>query len=142
MRAMIYLSLTLNLLVLIPVCGGLLANAAWVDNAYGAPSAARQILLCVYLSIALMSTLLLFRPDPRMIATLLLLQVVYKLSTPFLVGTLRNPVVLSNIGISMVHAVTLVFIWRVTNRANIQTGGEVARPGPPREDSRMDASND
>lgn len=40
MRSMIRLSLTLNLRVLIPVCSGLLANAAWADTAYGAPSAA------------------------------------------------------------------------------------------------------
>jgi hypothetical protein len=31
MRSMIRLSLTLNLRVLIPVCGGLLANAAWAE---------------------------------------------------------------------------------------------------------------
>ncbi|MCE7973742.1 MAG: hypothetical protein DYG92_05345 [Leptolyngbya sp. PLA1] len=123
MRAMIYLSLTLNLVVLIPVCGGLLVNAAWTDGAYGGPSAARQILLSVYLSIGLLSVLLLIRPDPRMVATLLLLQVVYKMATPLLVGTWQNPVVLSNIGISVVHAVTLALIWRATNSASIQPGG-------------------
>ncbi len=123
MRAMIYLSLILNLVVLIPVCGGLLMNAAWIGSAYGEPSAARQILLCVYLSIALMSVLLLIRPDPRMVATMLLLQVVYKLATPFLVGAWQNPVVLSNLGISMVHAATLVFIWRAITSAPIQPGG-------------------
>jgi len=123
MRAMIYLSLTLNLVVLIPVCGGLLVKAAKTDGAYGEPSAARQILLSVYLSIALMSGLLLIRPDPRMVATLLLVQVVYKLLTPLLVGTWQNPVVLSNIGISVVHVVTLVFIWRAINSASIQPGG-------------------
>ena len=111
MHAMIYISLAPNLAVLIPVCGGLLAKAAWTDSAYGGPSAARQILLSVYLSIALMSVLLLIRPDPRMVATLLLVQVVYKLATLVLVGTLRNPVVLSNLGISLVHAVTLAVIW-------------------------------
>jgi len=119
MHAMIYLSLALNLVVLIPVCGGLLAKAAWTDSAYGGPSAARQILLSIYLSIALMSVLLLIRPDPRMVANLLLVQVAYKLATPFLVGTWRNPVVLSNIGISLVHAVTLGFIWQATNAAPI-----------------------
>jgi len=112
MRAMIYLSLILNIGVLIPVCGGLITDASWTNSAYGGPSAARQILLSVYLAIALMSVLLLIRPEPRMVATLLLLQVVYKLATPLFVGSLQNPVVLSNIGISAVHAVTLACIWR------------------------------
>ncbi|MBX9737628.1 MAG: hypothetical protein K2X32_11955 [Phycisphaerales bacterium] len=117
MRAMIYFSLILNIGILIPVCGGLLADAAWTTNAYGGPSAARQILLSVYLAIALMSVLLLVRSDPRMVATLLLVQVVYKLATPLLVGDLQNPVVLSNIGISVVHMVTLARIWRATGHA-------------------------
>ncbi len=116
MRAMIYVSLILNLVVLIPVCGGLLVGAEWTNSAYGGPSAARQILLSVYLSIALMSVLLLVRPDPRMVATLLLMQVTYKLMTPLFVGNLQNPVVLSNVGISVVHAVTLAFIWRTLTR--------------------------
>lgn len=120
MRAMIYLSLTLNLVVLIPVCGGLLAKATWTDNAFGGPAVARQILLCVYLSIALMSMLLLVRPDPRMVATLLLMQVVYKLATPWLVGTWQNPVILTNIGVTAVHTVTLALIWRASNSLSVQ----------------------
>jgi hypothetical protein len=40
-------------------------------------------------------------------------QFVYKLTTPVTVGTLLNPVVVSNLGIAGFHAVTLVliFIW-------------------------------
>jgi len=116
MRAMMYVSLILNLCVLLPVCTGILSGAAWASRAYGEPTAARQILLSVYLAVALASLILLFRPDARMVATLLFLQVSYKLLTPFMVGTLQNPVVLSNIGISAVHAVTLMLIWRATRQ--------------------------
>lgn len=128
MRAMIRLSLILNLCVLIPVCGGLLVDAGWINMAYGGPSAARQILLSVYFAIALMSALLLFRPDPRMVATLLLLQVAYKLATPLFVGTWRNPVVVSNIGISVVHAATLSLIWRAINLVPNHPGAKAVRP--------------
>jgi hypothetical protein len=50
-----------------------------------------------------MSAALLVVRDPRSIAALLAVQVVYKLTTPFTVGTLRNPVVLSNLGIVSIH---------------------------------------
>lgn len=113
---MIFISLGLNLAVLVPVCAGLFANAAWAVGAYGGPAPARSILLAVYLAIAAVSLLLLYRPDPRMVAALLLVQVVYKVATPFVVGTLKNPVVVSNIAISAVHVVTLAVIWRGTMR--------------------------
>ena len=35
-----------------------------------------------------------------------------KVTTPFTVGTLRNPVVLSNLLIAAVHTVTVGLIWR------------------------------
>lgn len=112
MRIMIFVSLILNLAVLIPVGGGLVFDATWVNDAYGSSTAARQILLAVYLAIALVSALLLIRPDPRMVASLLVVQIVYKLITPLTVGNLENPVVMSNIGIGLVHAATLTLIWR------------------------------
>jgi len=52
-ETLITLSLLLNIVVLIPVCSGLLTNAGWVTTAYGEPSEARSILLSVYVSIAL-----------------------------------------------------------------------------------------
>ncbi len=112
MNVLITLSLLLNIAVLIPVCAGLLANARWARASYGETSPARGILLSVYLSIAVASVLLLVSRDPRHAAMLLLLQILYKLTTPVTVGTLRNPVVLSNLGIAFFHAITLLGIWR------------------------------
>lgn len=109
---MIVVSLLLNLLVLAPVCVGLLRDAPWVREAYGPPTPARGILLAVYLAIAALSAGLLARPEPRMVAALLMVQVIYKLLTPWTVGTLRHPVVLSNLLIVLVHSVTLALLWR------------------------------
>ncbi len=114
MMTMAKLSLVLNILVLVPVCAGLLTDADWATASYGESTPARSILLSVYLSIGLASALLLFRPEPLAVATLLALQVVYKLSTPLTVGSLANPVVVSNIGIAAFHLVTLVVIIRNT----------------------------
>lgn len=112
MRTMLKLSLLLNVAVLIPVCFGLMTRASWAAEAYGEATPARDILLAIYLSILFASVLLLVFRDPRAVAALLTVQVVYKLLTPATVGSLQNPVVLSNLGIAVVHAVTLFAIWR------------------------------
>jgi hypothetical protein len=112
MRALIYASLGLNIFVLVPVCYGLLTKADWTLAAYGPDAPARSILLSVYLAILICSAGLMLRPVPAMVAALLLVQVVYKFSTPFTVGGFGNPVVISNIGIAAFHCITLWAIWK------------------------------
>lgn len=112
MRALIYASLAINILVLVPICLGLLSKADWTLGAYGPESAARGILLSIYLAILLCSVGLLFKPLPAMVVTLLLVQIIYKVSTPFTVGSFNHPVVLSNIAIAAFHGLTLWSIWR------------------------------
>ncbi len=107
MNLLIKLSLTLNIVVLVPVCAGLLRGADWTLAAYGPPSPARGILLSIYLAILLVSVGLLLKPVPAMVAALLIVQIAYKVTTPFTVGTLANPVVISNLAIAAFHAVTL-----------------------------------
>ncbi len=101
------LSLILNLLVLTPVCASLVMRVTWTEESFGPPSPARGILLSVYGAIFVLSVGLLVWPEPAAVAALFAVQVVYKLTTPFTVGTLRNPVVVSNLGIAAVHAGTL-----------------------------------
>jgi hypothetical protein len=111
MRRMVLLSLLLNVAVLVPVCAGLVWNAPWTRSVYGEDTPARRILLSVYLAIGLVSVLLLVRRDPTAVAALLAVQVVYKLTSPLTVGTLANPVVVSNLGIAAFHATTLASLW-------------------------------
>ena len=110
MPVMITLSLWLNVVVLVPVCWGLASNAHWARTSYGADAPARRILLSVYGALGVVSLLGLLWPDPRGVAALLLLQVLYKVSTPFTVGTWAHPVVVSNLAIAAIHAGTLVTI--------------------------------
>ena len=110
MHALILASLGLNVLVLVPVCLGLLLRSRWVEAAYGLETPARGILLSVYLAILFASAGLLVMPVPAMVAGLLILQIVYKVSTPFTVRSFSNPVVVSNLAIAAVHIVTLVSI--------------------------------
>lgn len=116
MKKMIQLSLIINVLVLIPVTLGLLMDAAWVSNGYGAPSPARDILLSIYGAILLVSLGLLWKTEPVAVAALLVVQVLYKITTPLTVGSFENPVVISNLVIAAVHLGTLALIARDLRR--------------------------
>lgn len=107
MPTLLTVSLAVNVVVLVPVVAGLLAGARWAESAYGAASPARQILLAVYAAILALSLLLLEWHDPGAACAVLALQIAYKILTPFTVGTLRHPVVLSNLAIAALHVVTL-----------------------------------
>jgi hypothetical protein len=111
MHPMIIASLGLNIAVLAPVCLSLFMRAEWTASAYGYATPARGILLAVYFAILVSSAALLLKPVLAMIAGLLVLQIVYKVTTPFTVGSLGNPVVLSNLAIAAVHSVTVATIW-------------------------------
>jgi hypothetical protein len=114
MRAMIFASLGLNIFVLVPVCLGLLSKANWTLAAYGPDTPARGILLSVYLAILICSAGLLAKPIPAMVAALLMVQIIYKFTTPFTVGSFGNPVVISNIAIAAFHSITLWTIWKAS----------------------------
>lgn len=116
MKRMIYISLIINVVVLIPVCIGLISDAAWVEHGYGPASSARGILLSIYIAILLVSLGLLMKPLPLLVAPLLLVQVIYKLTTPFTVGSFANPVVVSNFLVALVHLLTLWLIFRVAQQ--------------------------
>lgn len=105
-------SLLLNIAVLTPVTWGLVTHATWTLAAYGVATPARGILVSVYGVILLASCLLLWLRDPKLVAGLLAVQVAYKVTTPFTVGDVRNPVVLSNLAIAAVHLCTLVVLSR------------------------------
>lgn len=104
------LSLALNILVLIPVCSGLLFNANWAIDSYGIETPARGILLAIYLTILIFSAVLLFKFDAKMVVALLTVQILYKLMSPIAVGTLTNPVIISNLLIAAFH---LISVWKI-----------------------------
>jgi hypothetical protein len=112
MNAMLFpkISLLLNILVLIPVCSGLLLKANWAVDSYGIETPARGILLSIYVAILIFSAMLLFNFDPKMVLALLSVQIIYKLVSPIMVGTLTNPVIISNIFIALFHSYS---VWKI-----------------------------
>ena len=115
---MIVVSLILNVVVLIPVAASLVWRAGWTIQSFGERTPARDILLCVYLAILAASVALLVAvaaPHANWVngavVALLAVQVLYKITTAVAVRrSLRNPVVLSNLGIAIVHLITLCVI--------------------------------
>lgn len=111
MQTMIYISLAINIVVLVPIVVLMAIKSPLVDTAWGPWTEARSILWSIYIAILVASVFLLFMPIVSFVAALLAVQVIYKLTTPFTVGSFRNPVVISNLVIATVHAVTLVIIF-------------------------------
>ena len=106
------LSLVLNILVLVPVCSGVLLKANWAVESYGIETPSRGILLSIYLTILLFSAFLFFRYDPKMVLALLSVQIIYKTMSPFMVGTIANPVIISNVLIAIFHSHS---VWKIIN---------------------------
>jgi hypothetical protein len=104
---MILVSLTLNILVLIPICYLMLTNNFRMVETLGEFNPARGILLAIYATILLGSIYLLIFPDTKFAIALFIVQIGYKLLTPFTVKTIKHPFVISNILIAIVHVVTV-----------------------------------
>ena len=111
MQTMIYISLAINIVILVPIVVLMAIKSPLVDTAWGPLTEARAILWSIYIAILVASIFLVFMPIASFVAALLAVQVIYKLTTPFTVGSFRNPVVISNLVIATVHAVTLVSIF-------------------------------
>ena len=85
----------------------MLTNNVRIVETLGEFNPARGILLAIYTTILATSIFLLIYPDTKFAIALLLVQIVYKLLTPFTVKTLKHPFVISNVLIAVVH------IWTV-----------------------------
>ena len=107
---MVRVSLGLNIAVLIPVCTVLILNLTPFVDVWGPATPARGILLSMYVSILILSVGLWMQRNPLLVAPLLAMQVCYKVMTPITVGSITNPVVISNLVIAIVHGVTLWYI--------------------------------
>jgi len=121
MQTMIYISLAINIVVLVPIVVLMAIKSPLVDTAWGTITEARAILWSIYIAILVASIFLVFIPVVAFVAALLAVQVIYKLTTPFTVGTISNPVVISNLAISALHIATLATMFAFTGNQLFQT---------------------
>jgi hypothetical protein len=112
MLTLITISLAVNIVVLIPIVVLMIVKSPLVDHAWGAFTAARGILLSMYGTILVLSCALIVIPIPGFVAALLLMQVIYKITTPFTVGSISNPIVISNLVIAALHVGTLAALYQ------------------------------
>lgn len=111
MHTLITISLAVNIVVLIPIVIFMLIKSPLIDHAWGTFTAARGILLSMYGTILVLSCALIVIPTPAFVAALLLMQVIYKITTPVTVGSITNPIVISNLVIAALHVGTLVALF-------------------------------
>ncbi|BDU11377.1 hypothetical protein AINA4_12980 [Aurantimicrobium sp. INA4] len=111
MKSLIYISLAVNIVVLAPILVLMMMNSPAVDSAWGSFTESRGILMSIYFAIFAISVFLLFFPVPAFVFALLLVQVIYKVTTPLTVGTIGNPVVISNLLIATFFIITLISIY-------------------------------
>jgi hypothetical protein len=120
MKNMIRISLGLNILVLTPILFGMATGAPRIEAAWGEFTAARGILASIYLALLVLSLILIIKTIPVFVVPLLATQIIYKITTPFTVGTLMNPVVISNLGIAALHLVTLWIIYKNRDQLTVE----------------------
>jgi len=104
---MVTASLLLNIIVLIPVCIALFVNYKHMEFAAGIFTPARGILLAIYLTILTASFALLFFTDLKLAFGLFVMQIIYKVLSPFTVKSIKNPIVICNVLIAAFHLVTV-----------------------------------
>ena len=115
-KRMVTISTILNIVVLIAVISVILLDIDRVERFWGINQASRQILTSIYIAILVASIALFFLKDkPKLIVatTIFSMQIIYKTLTAFLVvNALTNPVVLSNLAITIVHLLTIYTIFK------------------------------
>jgi hypothetical protein len=110
---LLIISILVNVLV-----AGWASTVIFLNNRYariwGVDSPGRRILACIYGSIALVSLVALVRWEYALSIAFVLfpLQILYKFGTLIAVSDKRNPVVLSNVAIALLHVATLVVLLR------------------------------
>lgn len=112
MKTMIRVSLAVNILVLTPILFGMAIGSPIIDRVWDEYTASRGILSSLYFALFVLSVILIIKTIPVFVVPLLATQVIYKLTTPFTVGDLMNPVVLNNLWIAALHLVTLWVIYK------------------------------
>ena len=111
----VYLSHIVNVLVAGMMGTLLFFNSdSQIIEVFGPQTPARQILSCVYLSIAIMSSVALISKRKTISIAIVLfpVQIVYKILTLIAVSDILNPVPWYNLAVSILHAYSLYLIYK------------------------------
>ncbi|MBY0369330.1 hypothetical protein K2X33_01505 [bacterium] len=111
MEALIWASYSINVIVLLPICAFLLMGSRRLVEVFGGDTTARQILLCMYLTLLTLSLYLLLTRNANLTVawTVFSFQIVYKILSLLLIKNKRAPVYWFNLVIALFHSMTLAF---------------------------------
>lgn len=109
MNILIILSYIANVLILTPICTLLLMRNNRMNEVYGIDTTARQILLCMYLTILILSVYCLLKADTTLLIAWIILgfQVIYKSLSLIIIRDKKVPVYWFNFGVAILHSITL-----------------------------------
>lgn len=110
MNILIIFSYIANVLILIPICFLLLKGNNSLKEVYGSDSTARQILVCMYLAILILSSYYLIKGDTKPFIAWVLLgfQIIYKSLSLIIIKDKKAPVYWFNLGVAILHSITLL----------------------------------
>ncbi|MCX6960358.1 MAG: hypothetical protein NTW91_08810 [Verrucomicrobia bacterium] len=116
MIAIVYVSLAINVVVagFWGIVLGFFPQARFRNRPYGEDTPGTRILSSLYLAIMLFSLYALIAPD-RLFSVCVFLfgfQIVYKLLSAITARDFRNPVVLSNLLIVLIHSISLCWLLK------------------------------
>jgi len=108
-EALIWISYSINVIVLLPICAFLLAGNDRFAEVFGPDTTARQILLCMYLTLLVLSSYFLVTRNSNLTIawTVFSFQIIYKFLSLLLIKNKRVQVYWFNLAIALIHSVTL-----------------------------------
>jgi hypothetical protein len=108
-ETLIWISYSINVVVLLPICLFLLANSAKFIDVFGSDTTSRQILLCMYLTLLILSSCFLITKNSNLVIawTIFSFQIIYKFLSLIFIKNKRVPVYWFNLVIALVHSFTL-----------------------------------
>ncbi len=108
-ETLLWISYSINVIVLLPLCVFLLAGSVGVAEVFGPDTTARQILLCMYLTLLILSSYFLVTRNANLQVawTVFLFQIIYKFMSLFFIKNKRLPVYWFNLVIALIHSLTL-----------------------------------
>ena len=106
---MVTASLLINILILVPICIGLYCDRPDFVRVFGVDTTARQIVMCIYLAILLVSTTILVSPQKfsTFLLPLLCMQIIYKLASVVFIKDKTTPVLWFNLAVAIFHSATV-----------------------------------
>lgn len=113
MEILVVLAHVINIVVLVPVCLGLLRKPESMNAVFGSDTTSRQILTCMYLTIIVISTYALIDFQQAIVIGMILFpfQIIYKLLSLILIKDKKVAVYKFNLFVAVFHSMTMIVIF-------------------------------